>query len=487
MRVAAIVGLAYFVVLALVSTALGTWTDEEYTLATTAHGLAFAWQRAIDLELQAPLYFAVLAVWRELDASVWFARLFSILCATGFFFALLPILRRVAPGKGFIFPALMIACNPFTIYCAFDIRLYAAALLISAATWLAFDSGFDSGSSTRARVWFCILAIVGLYTQYFLGFACVGFGTALLVKKKWGSLGPYAIALAAIALAAIPLLGIVRSQVGGSGETSAGIGSLLRTTLVHPWLDFVLPYDRDWDFHRLRAPYVALVAAIVLLVVYARPRLRPILGGAVANFVAVEMLFVAVVLIFRLDLNFRHYVALFLPALVAGCALLSALDASGHRRIGTFVAWAYSLLALAVVYSQHHQLAQVGDTKRVAAYLESRTSPGAIVAIFPADALPAYARQYRGSARLVPFPHALPSGRYDLSQIDARTEGEVTQALSAYGNSAPIWLVMLGSCDDGFEYGCGNVLAGISDGTNVLDKRVFYKSLVFEVRVKPRR
>jgi hypothetical protein len=290
----------------------------------------------------------------------------------------------------------------------------------------------------------------------------------------------------AVGIAAIPLLGIVRSQVGGSGETTAGVASLLRTTLVHPWLDFVLPYDRNWDIHHLRAPYVILVAVLVLLVAYARPRLQPVLGGAIACFVAVEMLFVAIVLLFRLDLNFRHYVALFVPALVAGYALVSAVDARGHRRIAKIVAWSYGVLALAVVYAQHHQLAQDGDSKRVAAYLEARTQPGSIVAVFPADALPAYARQYRGPARLVPFPHALPSGRYDLSEIDARSESEVSRALSSYAGGGPIWLVMLGSCDDGgFQYGCGNVRAAISDGTDVLDERAFYDSRVFELRVKP--
>jgi hypothetical protein len=485
-RGAAVAVLAYFAVLAGASHALGTWTDEEYTLATTARGVAFAWQRAIDVELQAPLYFAVLAVWRELDSSVWFARLFSVLCATGFFVALLSILRRVAPTKSPVLPALSIACNPFTVYCAFDIRLYAAALLISASTWLAFDSGFDSSQSTRARIAFCILAIVGLYTQYFLGFALVGFGATLLVKKKWSALRPYAIALVAIGLAAIPLLGIVRSQVGGSGETTADAATLLRVTLVHPWIDFVLPFDRNWDTYHLRIPYVVLAAAIVVLVVYARPRMTPMLGGLVAAFVTVELLFVAIVLTLRLDLNVRHYVALFLPALVAGYGLVEALDAGRQRRIATVVSWSYGLLVLAVLLAQHHELAQDGDTKRVAAYLEERAPPGAIVAVFPADALPAYARQYRGAARLVPFPHALPAGRYDLSQIEVESEGAASHALSKFGSVAPIWLVMLGSCDDGgFQYGCGNVLAAVADHTDVLDDRAFYGSRVFELRVKP--
>jgi hypothetical protein len=482
----AVVGSIYFAVLALVSSALGTWTDEEYTLATTAHGFAYGWHRAIDVELQAPLYFAVLGVWRELDAGVWFARLFSVLCSTAFFFALLPILRRIAPNKSPTVPALLIACNPFVIYCAFDIRLYAAALLISALMWLTFDSGFASDGSKLGRVAFCILAVLGLYTQYFLGFALVGFGVMLLFKKKWSALRDYAIALAAIGLTAIPLLSIVRSQVGGSGETTAGAASLIRGTFVQSLLNFVLPYDHIWDRFHLRTPYVVLIVAIIVLVVYARPRLQPILGATVACVVAMEMLFVAVVLVFHLDLNSRHYVALFVPALISGYALVTTLEASQHRRIATIIAWSYGVLALTLVYAQHFQLAQDGDTVRVAEYLETRTPPGAIVAVFPADALPAYARQYHGSARLVPFPRALPDGRYDLSQIDANSEAEVSHALAAYGSTRPIWLVMLGLCDDGgFQYGCGNVLASVADDTQVLSERLFYKSRVLELRVKP--
>ena len=97
-----------------------TWTDEEYTLATTAHGAAYAIRRAIDYELQAPLYFAVLAVWRLADPSVAFARLFSLLCAAAFFFALVAVGRRVAPSGNPLPFALLVATNPFVLKAAFD-------------------------------------------------------------------------------------------------------------------------------------------------------------------------------------------------------------------------------------------------------------------------------------------------------------------------------------------------------------------------------
>ncbi len=484
--VSAIVGVTYFLVLALAATVLGTWTDEEYTLTTTAHGVGFAVQRAIHYELQAPLYFAVLAIWRELDASVWFARLFSIVCATGFYFAIVAIFKRIAPAKPAILGATLVACNPFVLYCAVDIRLYSAALLVSALSWLAFDAGFDSGTSMRARIWFCVLSIVGLYTQYFLGFTLVGFGALLLAKKNWRAMRAYACALVAIGVATIPLLGILRSQVGGSGETTAGVWAILRQTLIHPWLDFVLPFDHSWNHLYLRISYVALITFLVALIVAARPRLRPALGGALVCATVVELLFVAVVLVLHLDLNVRHYVALFVPTIVAGYTLIAELEAGRHRFTGSVFAWTFGILTLTVLVAEHHVLAQDGDTKRVAAYLREEAGPNATIAIFPADALPAYARQYRGPARLVPFPHPLPQGQYDIDEIDVDTEREASSALSNVGAAQHrLWLVMLGTCDDGgFQYGCGNVLAAIADGAVVLQEREFYDSRVYELAVK---
>lgn len=476
-------GAAYFVVLALFATLLGTWTDEEYTLATTAHGVAFAWQRAIDYELQAPLYFAVVALWREINPSVWFARLFSIASATAFFFALIPIVRRVAPQRKPLWPALAIACNPFVVYMAFDIRLYASALLISALGWLAFDSGFRSGSSTRARVSFGILAVVALYTQYFLAFAFVGYGVVLIATRR-RALVPYALVLAASGIAALPLLRIVRSQIGGSGETAAS-GLALLPRALHPWLNFILPYRYGWDAAHLRVPHIALVLIVLLAIAYARPRLSAAFGSALACTATIELLFIAVVLAFQLDLDTRHYVVMFVPAMVTGYALIVALEEGRRPRIARLVAGLYVALTLAVLFADHHQIAQSGDSKRVAAYLTAHAKRGAVVAVFPADAIPAYARQYHGDARLVPFPKALSRAKYDLSTIDVDDEREALAALARLRAAPELWLVMLGSCDgEGLEYGCGYVLDAVHDGSRILSERHYFESRVFSLEVE---
>ena len=481
-RATLLCGAAYFVVLAAFALLLGTWTDEEYTLATTAHGAAFAWQRAIDYELQAPLYFAIVALWREIDPSVWFARLFSILSATAFFFAVIPIVRRMAPQRDPLWPALCIACNPFVIYMAFDIRLYATALLISALGWLAFDAGFVSGSGARARIAFFALAVVALYTQYFLGFAFVGYALFLLATRRLRALVPYTLMLALVGIATLPLLHIVRSQIGGSGETIASVWTLLPRA-VHPWLNFILPYRYGWNAAHLRAPHIALVAIVVLLIIYARPRLSSTFVGAFVCTATIELLFIAAVVAFRLDLDTRHYVVMFVPAMITGYALILALEAGPRPRIAVVVAGIYAALSIAVLYADHHQIAQTGDSKRVAAYLSEHAAPDAVIAIFPADAVAAYARQYRGSARLVPFPKPLSPAHYDLSTIDVDDEGEASAALARFRGAPQLWLVMLGSCDgEGAEYGCRYVLDAMQDGNRIVGERQFFESRVFALR-----
>ena len=56
---------------------LNVWVDEASTLYNTEHGFIHTFQNVFHTEKQAPLYFILLSLWRDIDASVFFARLFS--------------------------------------------------------------------------------------------------------------------------------------------------------------------------------------------------------------------------------------------------------------------------------------------------------------------------------------------------------------------------------------------------------------------------
>ena len=75
-------------VLMLVSLALATPLayllnirfDEAFTLNTTLDGPVYAVKQALGFGQQAPLYFLLISLWRTIDPSIFFARMFSVLC-----------------------------------------------------------------------------------------------------------------------------------------------------------------------------------------------------------------------------------------------------------------------------------------------------------------------------------------------------------------------------------------------------------------------
>ena len=95
---------------------LNVWQDEAYTLHTTSGTLAYAFHESIGFEQNAPLYFLLLTLWRHIDGSVFFLRLFSVLCCAGTIVLTPALARRYLPRIDPIFPTLAVACNPFFIW-----------------------------------------------------------------------------------------------------------------------------------------------------------------------------------------------------------------------------------------------------------------------------------------------------------------------------------------------------------------------------------
>src|SRR5437868_1147370 len=69
---------AHVVIAVPLARLLPIWSDEGSTLYTTEHGIAWAIQNAATFERQAPLYFWLLSLWREMNGSIFFARVPSI-------------------------------------------------------------------------------------------------------------------------------------------------------------------------------------------------------------------------------------------------------------------------------------------------------------------------------------------------------------------------------------------------------------------------
>jgi hypothetical protein len=465
-----------------VASRLGTWTDEEYTLVTTGHGVAYALDRALTYELQAPLYFVIEAAWRDLNGSLVWARIPSLACGFALFAVFLRLGRRIAPHANPVAFATIATLNPFVVFAAFEIRLYALALLLGGVTFLAFDAGFVSGSSRRARVAFACAAVAGIYVQYFLAFALIGFGATLSIRRPRAVVS-YAIACVPIVVAALPLAAWAHHQVGGYAAPQPPVSFVLRHALFHPWLDFVFPYDRDWDVSRtVHVTYDGVVALAIVALVAARLRLDRAALGWIACAATIEITYLTLLAGLGLQLEDRHYVALFVPLACAAYAVVSSpRDPRRRGEVAGVVTLACALTA-AVLVTRYRHLAQPGDWRRVATYLESSAKPGDAIVVFAADAIPALRRQYDGPLPIVPFPRPIDPNRYEADAFVVHSVAEAVAALVPLRRYARVWFVSDVRCrSDENSYGCSNVAPAIARTFRIEGSRSFYESRVDEL------
>ena len=480
---------AYVAILGGVGAVLGTWTDEEYTLATTAHGVAYAAVRAVRYELQAPLYFVVLAAWRSLDGDVWFARLFSVACGAGSFLAFASIGRRIAPQANPLPFAALAALNPFAIRAAFEIRVYALALLLSALLWLAFDAGFVRQYGARARVAFVALAIAGTYTQYFVAFALVGYGAALLVRGKARALYAYAACCGAIAVGLVPLAFVVPGQLETLPIVAPPLPAIVRFTLVHPALDLLFPDPAGLLPHRAYLALVTLGLVALGAGVAALPRRSSLAAPALAATVlagGVLATYVAAAAYLRVEFTEHYFVALYVPFAAAAYAVGRAI--SGGRRPAAAAAFALTAaLSVATLAVEYRPLAQAGDWRRVAAYLSAHARPGDAIAVFEADARPALVRQYRGGVPVFAFPHAPSPSRYSVADVGLASATQARAAFAALAPYAHVWFVEVGDCDPrNPQYGCQYIPAGRDRYFRIVARAGFYGSEVEGLVARPK-
>jgi Dolichyl-phosphate-mannose-protein mannosyltransferase len=452
---------------------LNIWQDEAYTLQTTSHGLGYAFHQAIGFEQNAPLYFLLLTLWRHVSAGVFSLRLFSVACIA-VALALVPALvRRYVPKADAGLVTLAAACNPFAVWAAVEMRVYAMIVLVSALLLLAcFDAFFADRPSRWALALYAICAAVALYTQYYLAFLIAAQAVTILVYRR-AALVRFAIAAGAAALAFAPMLAIVPAQVANFK------GAFARPSLVHSvaGLSGILArYVLPLPVGHAKLIYAGLGIAALLALLLARRSLTqgnaPILvmtaccfaffaGGTYAAGVHV------------LD---RHAASLYLPALLSIFAAFTFLRPPTARRAA--IVWLGLTLTLSVVSlaQTYHALAKPGDWIRATAYLRAREQPREPIVVFEAENALPLAYYYDGPNRIVAIPTAVNFREYDVSAFVIRSQAELQATVP---RAKRIWLITAGECASAnIAFGCDALERFVATHYRVESDASFYGSRI---------
>ncbi|HVF49565.1 MAG TPA: hypothetical protein VNA19_05735 [Pyrinomonadaceae bacterium] len=461
---------------------LNIWTDEAYTLDTTARDVAYALRQALDFELQAPLYFVLLNLWRTASESVFFARLFSVACIALMLRLVVPLSRRFLPGINPCWTLGAFALHPFVVWAAIEIRLYALALLLAATLLLLFYEAYlAEKSSRRARVLYALVALVALYTHYYLGFLLVANACALVALGRWRALRSYLFWMMGVGVCFAPMLLIIKGQRATLTRDAAQTTSLLEAVKVLSWrfYDYVLP--AGWtplQFAQRWLVRFGLLCAVFVFIREARRSKRPA-HFAVWTIATVTTLFYLVSLLLTGEtlLLTRHTTVLFLPLMLLVLSTLEAIPRKSVRYGAAAVAFFFYVASLCAAYAP---LAKTGDWERVARHISAAEQSGQPVAVFRGSGALPLKHYYKGLNPLVAIPV---ENRFDTFRPRDEIIADEAQLSRAFARAPReheyLWLVTEDACvAPGAGYNCRALEEFVEANYTVESRRDFYRAQV---------
>jgi uncharacterized membrane protein len=472
---------------------LNIWADEASTLYTTQNGFLPAFQNALFDEKQAPLYFWILGLWREISGSIFFARFFSVLCsllAIKFFFDLA---RRLFTRNAAIFVTAVFALHPFLIWASLEIRVYSLIVLLSVLLLKLFEDGFLTEDPKKSsRIVFFIFSVIGLYTSYYIGFLLAACFIPVLLRRRWGLAWCYVRWMALGGLLFLPLLRAVYAQFSTDSASFHGdhsMGEGLRI-IWNFFLTFILPTEifppEDPTYVSIARVWIvrlAIIAAAVLLIKTRKILDEKVPAYGVICFVVSAFLFASYLALGDVYVQTRHAAVLFAPAIIL---IGLVFDRIGAERKALPAALAVILLVFFSysVYSLYPNLTKRGDWARVAEFIRANEKPGqpiVVFTVFDTLALPYY---YRGQNKV------LPDGKYFAWEPEAPhgTEASLKRQTDFVISEIPpdsqeIWLVVNEKCLT--TEACVPLENFVKANYTIIQEKEFYLEKVFLLRRNP--
>jgi uncharacterized membrane protein len=471
---------------------LNIWADEASTLYTTENGFLPAFRNALTDEKQAPLYFWILSLWRELSSSIFFARFFSILCSLLAIKVFCDLATRLFERKAAIFISAVFALHPFLIWASLEIRVYSLTILLSVLLIKYFEKGFiDTETSKQGRILYLTISIIALYTSFYIGFLLVGCFVALLIARMWRAAKSYFLMMIVAGIVFLPLLSAVFSQFSSDSKGFHGGYSLAEgfQLIWNFFLNFVLPTEiftsgdaSGVSLVRLWMVRLAVLAAIFLLIRTRKILDEKILAYAAINAVICAFLFLSYLSLGSVYLQVRHSAVLFVPVILLSGLVISEII----KPVRFFVVPVLAVILLAsFTYSSftlYPKLTKRGDWARVAEFIQEREKPGQPIVIFDAFdslSLPYY---YRGRNKIVPDEKHFawqkkqaPAGS-ELSQV-AETEFIISEIPP---EADEVWLLVNEKCLS--TKACVPLENFVDSNYTVIEEKEFYLEKVFLLR-----
>jgi hypothetical protein len=469
--------------------ALSIWVDEAHTMNTINGSLAYTLSRAINFEMQPPLYFLLLNVWAKLGSSAFLLRLFSILCTALMIGVISKISKRVFPEIHPGWLTMAVAVNPYSIWAATEIRLYALLLLLTSVLFLTFYEGFLSEDATarRKRKWFFIFCVLSLYTQYYIVFMLAAMFFGLIILKKWEPLkrlsGYYILTIAC----SLPLLVTAMRQTAQHTKFILIDNNLLNYLSVGTrFLRY--PLRLDWMSATLyMLVYSIYLAAMLALMAKYREKLGDRHTMILIMTLVITLFFLISINIVNNELvSITHTTVLFIPSLLMFFSVMSILPDEKRNKVLIPAFLVIFLVNSLYMVREYQPMAKLGDFRRVAEYIKKKERPGQVILIFVADMALPFSYYYSGMNLIIPLPNKMSLTQYDLNDFVLKGEQDIAKAIEREGlEPRDVWMVNGTVCKYlGVNLHCEILEEYIKNNYTIEDDKSFYRSRVRLLRRK---
>lgn len=475
------------------------WADEASTLYTTQDGFFRAFHNLFTDEKQAPLYFLLLGLWRKINDSVFFARLFSVVFSLLSIIAFARLAQRIWERKTALFLTALFALHPYLFWASLEIRLYSFIIFITCLLFSFLYDGFldeeivsreGAKAQNRARNFYVLISIAALYTNYYLGFLLVGAFASLLVLRRWKQAKSYFWRMLIVGVAILPLFYIVSLQFSERVAIFQAEKSIIEGTRIlwNHFLTFALPTEiytpeESTAFSLVRL-WIARLSILGVLIAIIKNRFVDldkivVAFGVIAAICGAFFLFVYFQL-GAIAIEIRHAAVYFVAIFIFTAALLVKILPPKSRILAALL---YAVFFAYAITAMYPNLTKRGDWARVAAFISEREKPGQPIVLMPAYdalALPVY---YRGANKILPdekyfsfYTEAEPGSanafRRQIEFITSKIPPETEE----------IWLLTGEKCTIGQS--CEPLENFVAANYTIIEERDFYKEKVRLLRRK---
>lgn len=488
---------------------LNIWADEASTLYTTENGFLQAVQNTLQNEKQAPIYFWLVSLWREINDSIFFARFFSIIWSVIAIAVFHNLVQKIWNENVSKFATFFFAIHPFLIWTSLEIRVYSAMILLTLLLVKFFFEGYLEQEEnevqqqkfiSREQLLFIIIATLSLYTHYFLGFILVGFFAGLLILSRWQTAKRYFLQMFIIGVAILPLLWIIKIQFEVRTDDYIRDDSLIEGVRIlwHHFLTFVLPTEvyppEDQTFMssiRVWIVRVLIFGVLAFLLIKRKIFEEKILLFGTISVVIFAFLFFVYVLLGGTYLDVRHASVVFIPLYLLFISILLEIfpqRSKGAKEYKRFYAIAATGLFFGTFYiygifAVHPNFTKRGDWARVAEYIEKHEKPNQPIIIFrnyEALNLPYY---YKGENKILPnenfFKWNFENG-VGTNGVFVKQNEYVISVIPK--DAKEIWLVNIDICKT--TNACLPLEKFVKENYTVIKEEDFYKQQVRLLRKK---